>query len=110
MSFYAYGGRANSKNEVLRKLNGGFIWIFDHETQRDRYVKLIEYLNVIEPWNALKFMYNFNVEFAEKYMEKENQEYAGICEVTHIESLYEYIIRKEFGLYVHIIGEWEPDF
>lgn len=110
MSFYAYGGKVNCKNEVLRKLNGGFVWIFDYETKRDRYVKSKDNLNVIKPWNALKFMHNFNVEFSEKYMEKSNQEYASIFEVAHIESLYEYILRKQLGLYVHIIGDWEPDF
>lgn len=110
MSFYAYGGKVDCKNEVLRKLNDGFVWIFDYETKRDKYVELKDDLNVIKPWTALKFMHNFNVEFAGKYMEKSSQEYARLCEVTHIESMYEYIIRRQLGLEVHIISEWEPDF
>lgn len=110
MSFYAFGGAVYSKNEVLRNINGGFVWIFDYKAQRDRYVELDCELSIIGKLSALRFMHNFNAEFAERYMDRDNQDYSRIREVVHIESMYENIIKKVHGLDVHIIGGWEPDF
>lgn len=110
MSFYAYGGKLHSKKEVLKELNGGFVWIFDSEKKRDQYVKEDSELITVKPWDAIKFMHNFNVEYAKGFMDKKSQNFADLCEIVHIESMYEHIMVKEFGYDVHIIGEWEPDF
>ncbi len=110
MSFYAYGGKLHSKKEVLRELNGGFVWIFDSEKKRDQYVKEDSELITVKPWDAIKFMHNFNVEYAKGFMDKKSQNFADLCEIVHVESMYEHIMKKEFGYDIHIIGEWEPDF
>lgn len=110
MSFYAYGGKLHSKKEVLKELNGGFVWVFDSERKRNQYVKEDSELNIIKPWNAIKFMYNFNVKYAKKYMDDRFQKVADLCEVTHVESIYEYIMAKEFDYDIHIVGELEPWF
>ena len=110
MAFYAYGGRLYSKKEVLGELNGGFVWIFDSEKKRNEYIKEDSELSIIKSWNAIKFMHNFNVKYAKEYMDEKRQKFANLCEIVHVESMYEYIMVKEFEYDVHITGEWEPDF